>query len=165
MSTVSKDGFRLTGWHVLFGLIGFFAVVGAADVYFATLAFRTFSGQVASNPYEAGEAFNETLERRAAQGQLGWRATVEAADRGGVILSLRDAAGAPLEGLAIEGRLTRPATAEGAQDLVFAAKGQGRYVAAADLSGAWDLVATATDAEGRTFELQDRIVEPGVFAP
>ena len=58
------------------GVVAFFALVIAVDVVFMVLAYRTFSGQVASNPYEAGLAFNQTLAQRQREASLGWSAAV-----------------------------------------------------------------------------------------
>ena len=55
--------FRLTGWHVLSIVVGFFVVVMAVDICAATAAYRTFSGEVADDPYEAGRLYNKTLVR------------------------------------------------------------------------------------------------------
>ena len=65
-------GFRLTGWHVLAMVVGFFAIVMTVDICMATMAVRTFSGEVADDPYEAGRLYNRTLAERRVQAALGW---------------------------------------------------------------------------------------------
>lgn len=69
-TATSRKG-QITGWHVLIGVVTFFALIIAVDVVFMVLAYRTFSGQVASNPYEAGLAFNKTLAQREREAALG----------------------------------------------------------------------------------------------
>lgn len=64
VSSVAKPGpekGRITGWHVLIAVVLFFGVVIGVDTVFMVKAYSTFSGEVASNPYEAGLAFNKTL--------------------------------------------------------------------------------------------------------
>ena len=79
MSNVEPTaGFRLQGRHVLFMVVGFFAVIIAVDGYFMSLAIKTFPGQVSATPFEDGLAYNRTLARHDAQARLGHRADAEA---------------------------------------------------------------------------------------
>jgi nitrogen fixation protein FixH len=122
-------------------------------------AYRSFSGQVASNPYEAGLAFNRTLAQRRREAELGWSASVETPAPGIVVVRVRDRAGHDLPNLSLTGVLERPATEAGRQVLNFKPDGQGGYRAVAHLDGAWDLRATArTSAEA--FEIETRLVRP-----
>lgn len=154
----SKTG-RITGWHVLIGVVLFFVVVIGVDVLFIVKAYRSFPGQVASNPYEAGLAFNKTLAQREREAALGWSAQVERPDGKTVIVRVLDKAGKPIERLSLTGVLERPATETGRQTLDFKPLGDGRYAARAQLDGAWDLRATARDAQN-VFELETRLVSP-----
>jgi nitrogen fixation protein FixH len=153
-------GFRLTGWHVLAVLVGFFGTVIAVDVGFAMMAFRTFPGEVSVTPYEDGLLYNKKLAQLAAQEKLGWRAAA-GAQPDQVMIEMRDAAGAPLSGLAISGKLERPATEAGRRLLKFRETAPGSYVAISDgLTGTWDLTAEAADAKGRRFEAERRLTWP-----
>ena len=144
-------GWTLTGWHVLGVVVGFFAIVIGLDVWFMTLAYRTFPGQVSETPYEDGVAFNRRIARQDAQARLGW-AAVAAADPSAVRVELRDARGAPLRGLEVTGRLERPATEAGRLDLRFTETAPGRYEAPLrSPSGAWDLTFAAR-GDGQDFE-------------
>ena len=155
-TATSRKG-QITGWHVLIGVVAFFALIIAVDVVFMVLAYRTFSGQVASNPYEAGLAFNKTLAQREREAALGWAASVETESAGAVVVRVRDRAGQPLDRLSVTGSLARPATEVGKQVLDFKPLGDGRYRATAKLDGAWDLRATARDVQN-AFELEARLV-------
>lgn len=157
MTAASTPKRQITGWHVLIGIVLFFVLVIAVDVVFMVLAYRTFSGQVASNPYEAGLAFNRTLAQRQREAALSWTAAVETRDGHTVIVGIRDAAGRPLDHLSLTGTLERPATETGRQVLAFTPMGEGRYQAAARLDGAWDLRATARNPKD-VFELEARLV-------
>lgn len=149
----------ITGWHVLIGVVLFFGVVIGVDTLFMVKAYSTFSGQVASNPYEAGLAFNQTLAQRQREAALGWTASVLKVDDDTVVVRLVDRTGAPLDRLSLTGVLERPATEAGRQVLDFKPMGEGRYQARARLDGAWDLRATARNSRD-VFELETRLVEP-----
>lgn len=121
MSSIEPtQGFRIRGRHVLFGVVGFFAVVIGLDAIFMVLAIRSFPGQVSETPFEDGLAFNRTIARREAQARLGYRADAEAFP-GGIELRLSDRDGAFLTGVTVTGTLTRPATEAGQQTLTFEA--------------------------------------------
>jgi nitrogen fixation protein FixH len=75
----SSGGWTLTGRHVLGVVVGFFAVIIALNIWFLTLAYRTFPGQVSDTPYEDGLAFNQRLAAQAAQARRGWEAAGAAA--------------------------------------------------------------------------------------
>ncbi|MET3665493.1 FixH family protein [Caulobacter sp. 1776] len=147
----------ITGWHVLIGVVAFFAIVIGVDTLFMVQAYRTFSGEVASNPYEAGLAFNKTLSLRQREAALGWSASVTTPAVDQVEVRLVDRTGAPLDRLSLTGVLERPATETGRQILNFKPLGNGRYAASAKLDGAWDLRATARNGRDQ-FELETRLV-------
>lgn len=155
-----RPAFTIRGWHVLAGLITFFAVVIAVDASFTVLAIRTFPGQVSVTPYEDGLLYNRRIAQIEAQERLGWRATA-AAQPGEVVMTFQDRAGRPLTGLAVAGRLQRPATEAGRVTLRFAEAAPGRYVAPAGrLSGAWDLTADARGPTGGGFLAERRLTWP-----
>jgi len=149
----------ITGWHVLAGMVLFFVIIIAVDTLFIVKAYRSFSGEVASNPYEAGLAFNRTLAQRQREEALGWTAVIERPEPGVVALRMTDKAGQPLSTLSLTGTLDRPATEVGRQTLNFKPTGDGWYRAAARLDGAWDLRATARNAQDQ-FEIESRLVAP-----
>ena len=153
-------GFRLTGWHVLAIVCGFFAVVIAVDVAFVVVAVRTFPGEVSATPYEDGLAFNRSVAQLRAQERLGWRASAAAA-AGAIVLEVRDRTGQPVAGLAVTGELQRPATEAGRRTLAFHETKPGRYVSRPDgLSGAWDLSAHAVGKTGARFNAERRLTWP-----
>ncbi|NOT42841.1 MAG: hypothetical protein HOP13_20365, partial [Alphaproteobacteria bacterium] len=79
---------ELKGEHVLVMTLAFFGVTVAVNVMFTIYAIGTFSGEDVSKPYVRGLAYNRTLEARAAQTALGWRATIEAVrEKGGAAIS------------------------------------------------------------------------------
>jgi len=150
-------GYRVKGWHVLAGVVGFFSVVVAVDAAFMVQAIRTYPGEVSVTPYEDGLAYNKKIARLEAQAQLGWTAAAEAAP-GAVVVTFRDKAGAPVSGLSVTGGLQRPATETGRRALAFREEAAGRYVAPAiGVRGAWDLTAVARAGAGHSFEAERRL--------
>lgn len=153
------QGFRITGWHVLIGVVTFFAIVIAVDVLFITMAFRTFSGEVASNPYEAGLAYNRTLAEERAQTALGWSVTLARPDNATVELAIHDREGRPVSGLVGQAVLDRPATEAARRTVDIRGVGPGLYrLTVPDPSGAWDIRATLKRADGQQFKVEQRLV-------
>ncbi|MDP1631024.1 MAG: FixH family protein [Caulobacter sp.] len=159
--SAEKPAFTIKGRHVLIALVLFFGLIAAVDGYFISLAVKTFSGQVAKNPYEAGLVYNRTLAQREREAALGWTATVERLDGDVIAVRVSDRAGAPLDGLSVTATLERPATSKGQRTLSFAGAGPGLYRAnAAPLDGAWDVHATIRGPGDALFEADRRLVSP-----
>lgn len=158
MTAVSpKPPFTIKGWHVLVALVLFFGIVIVTDAIFMVLAYRTFSGQVATNPYEAGLAYNRTLQDKARQDALGWSATLT--DTGGVLrVTIADRAQRPVEGLKVTATLERPATEQGRRSVDLKAVDPGAYAAPITLDGAWDVRVVAVGAAGARFTAERRLV-------
>lgn len=139
----ARTGFVLTGWHALAMIVGFFTVVIGVDAGFTYLALKTNPGAVSVTPYEDGLLYNQRIARLEAQERLGW-SEAASAERGRVVVQLRDRAGRPVRGLAITGKLERPATEAGRLTATFRETAPGRYEAAVGpIAGAWDLTAEA----------------------
>lgn len=152
-----KPAFIITGRHVLIGMILFFGIIIATDGAFMVLAYRCFSGQVASNPYEAGLAYNATLAQKARQEALGWSATI-GGDGGRVGVVIADAAGRPVDGLRVTATLERPATEQGRRVISLVSEGAGRYGAPFVAGGAWDVRVVAEGPSDARFEAERRLV-------
>lgn len=161
MTNAARPRFVITGWHFLAAITAFFALVVGVDIYFATLAYRSFPGEAVANPYEAGLAFDRTLDDRAREAALGWHAQLDQNPDQSLDLVMRDKAGALLDGLTVSGTLSRPATEQGQRLITFTPERPGIYrLAPANRSGAWDMVVTARDKAGHRFEVSKRLVWP-----
>jgi len=124
-----KSWFRpLTGWHVLAIIVAFFGVTIAVNATFITLAVRTHPGEDVPRSYVQGINYNETLERRRQQAELGWRARMNAVD-GELLIEVRDAADATVTGLLLEGQLIHQADTSQDVVLAFEERRSGLYVA------------------------------------
>ena len=58
---------RITGRHVLFAMLAFFAVVIGVNATMITYAVGTFSGEEEADAYRKGLDYNQTLARRSAE--------------------------------------------------------------------------------------------------
>ena len=95
---------EIKGYHVLIGLLVFFTIIIAVNAIFLTQAVRTFRGEDEPRSYIQGINYNDTLERREAQAELGWTA-VSRVGAAGVRLEITDADGQGVTGLMMEARL------------------------------------------------------------
>jgi len=155
--------FRLTGWHVLGMFLLFFGADIAINTAYIVWAVHSFPGEVASEPYEAGLAYNRALAQQSAEAKLGWRATIEqvapAAHGEAIVVRWTDRAGRLLSGLNVSGSMSRPATGRDNASLAFAETGPGVYRAvAATAPGAWDVSVTAADRHGERRTAERRLI-------
>jgi nitrogen fixation protein FixH len=134
----------LKGKHVLYILLGFFGIVFAVNGYFLYAALSTLPGEERGATYEAGLRYNKTLAEERSQEALHWSHKSELLPGSRVAVSIAAADGSPVAGLALEGRLERPASS-GDLALAFKEAGTGRYEAAlaSPSAGAWVLAFTA----------------------
>ncbi len=147
-----------TGRHLLYWLAGFFGVMLIANVIFIWLALDTFSGVTSKTAYQDGIAYNQRLEAAAAQQALGWEGEVTQEPQT-VVLSLSDAEGKPVRGLALDARFLRPTNDDQDQTRPMVEAEPGRYVAPLGLpaGGNWNLVISGTAADGTPFETRTRL--------
>ena len=147
----------LTGRTVLLILVGFFAVMLAANAAMVATAFSSWTGLATNRAYERGRAYNRTLEAQRAQDALGWQGAV-ALEAGRVRVTLADAQGAPLDGAHVTVLLVRPVEAGRDVELNLGAEGGGRYAAPVALApGQWEARVEAAMA-GALWRTRARLV-------
>lgn len=153
---------QITGRHVLFAFLGFFAVVFAVNGVFVYFATSTWTGLATDNAYVRGLAYNRVLEAAEAQRALGWNVRFEVAGTGlraaTISAHFSDADGAPLEDLAVNAEFRRPAT-EGYDHVVaLTAVSPGEYGATVDLplAGNWDVRLAARQGETEKYIVDQR---------
>lgn len=123
--------FRITGWHVLWGMVAFFGMIIVVNFFFIRVALQTHSGTIGPNPYKAGLKYNEQVAAEQRQIASGWQDTIGvAADGKSVVVTLTDAAGHGISGLKPVMQFARPATDREDAKLQLADQGNGRYGAA-----------------------------------
>lgn len=137
---------KLTGHGVLAWLGAFFGLILVTNVFFITMAVRTFRGEDEQRPYLQGVQYNKTLARRAEQAREGWQASI-GADRlaSGAVratVSINKPDGTPLDGIHLAGELRHPADENLDRPLKFREVAPGHYEAeAANIPGGlWDVL-------------------------
>ncbi len=140
---------QFTGRHMAAILITFFGVVIAVNVLMARYAISTFGGVVVENSYVASQHFNRWLDEAKAERALGWKATFERERAGHVAVTLRDAAGRPIEGASVTAIAEHPLGLRHDENLTFRAEAPGRYGAQL-VDGRWRLRLVAS-AGGKTW--------------
>lgn len=153
----------IRGKHVLLAMLGLFGTVMAVNAVFVILAVGTFAGVTTASPFKEGLDYNQVLAARDAQRDLGWQGEVSvgaaAAGSERITVTLNDAAGRPLTGLALSGSLRRPTHSGIDQPLSWQEAAPGAYEAEVALPerGNWDLVVGADDGRGQPFEMKARL--------
>lgn len=153
----------ITGRHVLFALIAFFAVIATVNAVMIYLALQTMPGTQVKSAYEASQRFNRGLEAIATQDKLGWQVDVATTGlQSGAPLNIhvRDRNGETISGLEVQVRIERPTDARLDRKVRLVDTGGGRYGAALpDLAGGqWTLIVEIYRGESRQFVSERRIV-------
>lgn len=126
-----EGGRTLSGRHVLFGLIAFFAIVFVADSILIYKAVSTFGGLETEDAYRKGLAYNDRIAAANAQAKRGWRdQLIYLPQTKRLRIALLDRDGAGVSDLTITASLGRPATSRFDRELSFVQTGPGIYEAA-----------------------------------
>ena len=152
---------KLTGWHVLLIMLGFFGVMFAVNGVFLYHAITSFPGEDVKKSYLQGLDYNHTLEAKAAQDQLGWSAAAGMVGSD-LVFDLTDADGNPLIGYQVTTELRRAASTAHDQIVEMQPLQSGSYaVNLSDLpAGRWDVQFQVIDPAGDdiVFRADKRIV-------
>lgn len=123
--------------------IAFFVCLSALEVWFVTLANRSFTGLVTDEAYTIGVNYNEVLAQRAAERQLGWTTTFSFVQgeglAGRLTLRVRDADGTALVADELRATAERMSRFPQIQTVSFKRQAGGDYVAYLEvpLAGRW----------------------------
>ncbi len=152
----AKPDKPITGKTVFWIMFAFFAVIIVVNLIMVTLAVKTFRGEDETKSYLQGLNYNDTLQQRREQDQLGWRADLKINDHA-IILTIVDADHDPVEALTVTGLLKHPAETDLDVKLSFDQDGDGRYVASfpADVHGLRHLYTYARSDDGKTFNTRN----------
>ena len=158
----ADSGRPLTGWGVLGILIVGFGVMFAVNGLMAYYAVSTFRGETEASPYAHGLAYQKDIEAAKAQAALGWDVSAhvarDAEGAAAVEIRMRDAAAAPLQGLAVTSRLVSPADVKLDAALALAETAPGVYSGRTRASpGQWDLEIEAGRDGTRLFRSTNRL--------
>lgn len=155
---------KLTGYHVLFMLLGFFGVMIIVNIAFTVFAVKSFPGEEVEKSYLQGLNYNQTLKERAHQEELGIQTQIglEASEENGIeLISVwSDNAGNGLADLSVNALLIRPASEDGKLNLELQSAGDGRYIASIpQLSpGSWRIQMVATNQSGETLTAEKSVL-------
>lgn len=139
---------RMTGRHVLWMILGFFAIVFGVNGVLLWQALATHSGLVANEPYRKGLAYNDRIAAGERQHDLQWIESLNYDAARHVTLQLTDRARRPVTRLEVIGSLGRPATNRDDLRLAFTEVAPGVYVASPGKidPGAWRIDIEARQA-------------------
>ena len=152
----------VTGLHIVIGLTAFFVIVAAVNAVFIYLALQSGSGLETKNAYSEGLAYNDVLEQRQAQKDLGWQSSLNIVPASGeheIVLHFFDQEDAPISGLDVTADLRRPTHGGYDTSTAFTAEGDGRYTArvAFALKGVWDAHIQARRGKDEQFYAEKRL--------
>jgi len=157
-----KDPKAITGKTVLAWLLGFFAVVFAANAVFIYLALGSFPGVVVESSYEAGQAYNSEIAAAKAQAELNWQVSTEIVrtgpEKARLVVTAADADGEPLYGVTLTALLRNPVHDGADVAVTLNADGGGRHVGTVDdlADGNWTLVLEIEQDGTRKFRSENR---------
>ena len=158
-SDYAPGGRPFTGRKFLITILAFFGVILAANLTMAWFAVRDFRGVVVDSGYVASQHFNADEAALAEMRARGWALSVEAPG-GRPLLSVADAAGDPVSGLAVTATALRPLDQHDDQSLTMVETAPGLYAAQEALKpGRWKLALAAEGAGPRYAATLDFFVE------
>lgn len=160
-----RGEFRLTGRHVLYILVGAFAIVFAVNGYMIWRAIGSFPGVVTESSFRDSQRFNAELAAAKAQADRGWKVAVKtdrAADGKTVIaLQARDRDGHPLTGVTFHALLEHPADRSRDHKIaltpVVGASDRFEGRAEGVTAGKWGLLIEGDGSAGRLYLSQNTI--------
>jgi len=138
---------EFTGRHMLYTMLGFFAVIITVNLVMATFAGMSWTGLIVKNSYVASQDFNGRIAATEARDAKGWTADLSLSD-GVLTFRLADKAGAPIVLAGAEARFGRPTNENEDMTVALAADGLGGYSGAVDpRPGAWNVEVTAANID------------------
>ncbi|MFZ5610544.1 MAG: FixH family protein [Pseudomonadota bacterium] len=165
MTGKDDNGFRLTGRHVLAGLVLFFLGVIAANGWMAYRAVTTFDGLERADPYRRGLDYNAVIAAAKTQAALGWEVALVAEVDGAapevtLDVTVRDRDGRPLDGLLVNALLWRPVDDGADREIALTPLGSGAYRGAARLDhpGQWEVRLTLRGDGDAVYQYRQRIL-------
>ena len=160
-----EDGFRLTGRHVLFILLGVFAFVAGVNGIMIWKAIGSFPGVVTDSSYRDSQRFNRNIAAAQEQAARGWQVEAHAErspdGRVAVRLEAKDAEGRPVTGVTFRAVLQHPANRALDHTVALAPQaGAGGVFSGAATGvgeGKWGLEVTGESDKGRVFLSQNTL--------
>lgn len=142
----TRSAWRFFPWAIC-GALGTVVAVNAAMI---TTAVTSFPGKLGRNGFDLSNQYNTVIAAQERNEALGWQ--MDAAwGPAGITVTLKDRAGAALEGARVTAELRRPLGPPHDQALSLQSTSPGTYAAATPdhLAGQWDLMLVAQRGQDR----------------
>ncbi|MEZ5668518.1 MAG: FixH family protein [Alphaproteobacteria bacterium] len=145
---------RRSRW-IPWAIVAFFGVVLAANGALLGFSIDTFNGLATDNAYDRGLAYNDTLEKLAAQEALGWQVTDRYAAidplQGRLTVAVREADGTALTGATVTATIDRPLQEGFTRTVTLDPVGIGVYATDLDfpMPGNWAIGIAIDHPQGR----------------
>jgi nitrogen fixation protein FixH len=148
---------------VLFGFIGFFAVVATVNAIMIRAAITTFSGTETASAYKAGLAYKVEEAAASAQAKLNWQVDgrIVRTPSGEAVLSVdvRDNNRQPVHGIDVSARLAHPLNARLDHDISLSRTVDGSFRGATEATaGQWTLTLEVMRGDDRVYRTKSRVV-------
>ena len=125
----SETGERgLRGWHVLLAFLAFFGVMFCVNGIFLYHAITSFPGEDVKKSYVQGLDYNQTLEARRVQRDLGWYASAGLREDS-IVFEIRNRDGRVLYGHTVEAHIRHAADTSLDQRIPLIRSASGQYSA------------------------------------
>lgn len=153
----------ITGRTVLFGMLGFFAVIFAVNGAFVFFAMDSWPGLTTDRAYEEGRDYNQTLAAAETQTALGWSSDVTLSNNEGVYLlqvNLRGVNEIPLKDRQVKVRLVRPVGSDSEVETLLPEISDGNYAGNLELplTGRWQVFVEAGMDDKVHYRMQHEVI-------
>jgi nitrogen fixation protein FixH len=154
----------LSGRAVLAAVLAFFAIVIGVNGVMIALAVGTMPGLENEKPYQAGIAYNAEINAAHAQVARRWTVTShlsrDAQGRATAGVTVHDADGLPMTGLAVTVQLLRPTDQHSDRTIALGERRPGTYTGEAPhlAPGAWNVEIEVARGSERLFRSHNRII-------
>lgn len=143
---------RRRGRIVPWVIAAFYVAFVLGFMAFVVIAFHNPPNEITAEAYAKGLAYNDILDKEAAQDQLGWTSQA-VLENGRVVFTLTDADGRAVDGATVRAWFVHPSLAANDRSFDLTPDGEGRYAApvALPVEAAWKLRITA-EQNGRQYQ-------------
>lgn len=123
---------KLTGYHVLMWVLGFFGVMFIANGFFVYYANTSWPGVEVQSPYNESQNFDSKIADAREQEDRGWQLAAQLKRRQNdvyLIIEAKDKRGNALSDLAVKAEVGRPVNEQNDQKVDLESRGDGIYQA------------------------------------
>lgn len=121
---------KLTGFHVLMWVLGFFGVMFIANGFFVYYANTSWPGVEVQSPYNESQNFSSKIADARKQEDRGWQLNAQLKRRQNdvyLVIEAKDKLGNALDDLVVKAEVGRPVNEQNDQKVALAGRGEGIY--------------------------------------